>query len=375
MKVLNRVSEAENVVSIVWERLRKEAQAVSDREELMKPLLDDAILSHSSFWEALSFRLVTKLNGTLIKQAHWLKIFQEAYSLSIERDDVDLEHAACVDLAAIEERDPACDSYLTAFMFFKGYKALEIYRVSHVLWSAGRKELALLMQSRSSEVFSVDIHPAARIGSGLMIDHATGIVIGETAVVGNNCSFLHGVTLGGTGKDWGDRHPKVGHNVSIGCNASILGNIRINDDCKIGANSVVIREVPAGATAVGSPARLVGVVTPSPSSASLCLPVSTPTPTPSSSNTSNPVLSSSQQPLTASSSSATTIATTPSSPSLLPDIPISENKMKRSISFDVESNCVCCKYSKCTPHQVEGMVGVGVNLVLLLALGGLVFFI
>ncbi|RYG99239.1 serine O-acetyltransferase, partial [archaeon] len=258
MKVLNRVSEAKNVVSIVWERLRKEAQAVADKEELMSSLIDDAILSHNTFWEALSFRLVTKLNGTLIKQAHWLKIFHEAYNLSIERDNVDLEHAACVDLAAIEERDPACDSYLTAFMFFKGYKALEIYRVSHVLWIAGRKELALLMQSRSSEVFAVDIHPAARIGSGLMIDHATGLVIGETAVVGNNCSFLHGVTLGGTGKDWGDRHPKLGDNVSVGCNASILGNIRINDDCKIGANSVVIREVPLGATAVGSPARVIG---------------------------------------------------------------------------------------------------------------------
>jgi serine O-acetyltransferase len=228
---------------------------------------------------------------------------------------LDLENAACVDLAAIEERDPACDSYLTAFLFFKGYKSLQIYRVSHILWMAGRKELASLMQSRSSEVFAVDIHPAARIGPGLMIDHATGLVIGETAVVGNNCSFLHGVTLGGTGKEWGDRHPKVGNNVSIGCNASILGNISIGDDCKVGCNSVVVKDVPAGATAVGSPARiLTGRLSTEASSSLLKL-----SPVP-------PQLEVHQAP-------RLELLLEPGTP------------LKRSVSFDVESNCPCCKIS------------------------------
>lgn len=270
-------------VDTVWQTLRQEATVVAGKEPLMRPLFEEAILQHNHFKEALSYRLATKLKGKIIDSQQWLKIFQEAYRIqeeslkevqvnedsSVPTTDpattehlgflnVDLEIAACMDLIAVQERDPACDSILTAFMYFKGYKSLQIYRVSHVLWNLGRRELACLMQSRSSEVFAVDIHPGARIGIGLMMDHATGTVIGETAVVGDHCSFLHGVTLGGTGKESGDRHPKLGNNVSIGCNASILGNIYIGDNVKIGAGSVVLKPLPANCTAVGSPARIVG---------------------------------------------------------------------------------------------------------------------
>lgn len=266
-------------VDFVWMTLREEAEKAAVKEPLMKQLFYEAIVKHNAFKESLTYRLATKLGGRILTAESWIKIFEEAILLNGHDHAPTLAFAASIDLIATLERDPACDSILTAFMYFKGYKALQIYRVSHALWRAGRKELASLMQSRSSEVFSVDIHPAARIGKGFMVDHATGLVIGETAVIGDNCSFLHGVTLGGTGKDSGDRHPKIGHNVSIGANASILGNIKIGDDCKIGAGAVVLKSVPAHATAVGSPARIIlpkvhdsvvlSTMTTSPSSASL----------------------------------------------------------------------------------------------------------
>lgn len=247
------------VVSVVWNTLRKEAEEVVSKEPLMQPLIDEAILQHSTFRDALSFRLATKLGGKLLSSDQWVKIFEDAYTVVLppnQADAYDLENAACLDLVAIKDRDPACDTLFTAFMFFKGYKALQIYRVSHVLWRVGRKEIASLMQSRTSEVFAVDIHPAAVIGRGLMIDHATGLVIGETAAVGDNCSFLHGITLGATGKEKGDRHPKVGDNVNIGCNASLIGNIKVGNNAKIGAGSVVLKNVPDFCTAVGSPAKI-----------------------------------------------------------------------------------------------------------------------
>lgn len=254
---MSKTFREEEYIGFVWKKLRAHAEDAANREPLMKPLMDEAILKHKEFRESLSYRLVTKLGGEIITSDHWLKIFQEAYLLNNDLRVPNLEHAACLDLEAIKERDPACDSILTAFMYFKGYKALQIYRVSHCLWESGRKELAALMQSRCSEVFAVDIHPAASIGTGLMMDHATGVVIGETAVIGDNCSFLHGVTLGSNGKEWGDRHPKLGNNVVVGCGASIIGNITIGDDSKIGSGSIVLKPVPSGVTAVGNPARVI----------------------------------------------------------------------------------------------------------------------
>jgi len=165
-----------------------------------------------------------------------------------------------VDLKAIMDRDPAADGPLNALLNFKGFHALQTYRAAHILYhTPGRQPLALWLQSRASQVFGADIHPAARLGEGLFLDHATGVVIGATAATGPNCSFLHGVTLGATGKDGGgERHPKLGANVLVGCGASILGNIQIGDNAKIGASSIVLRPIPAGATAVGVPAKVVG---------------------------------------------------------------------------------------------------------------------
>jgi serine O-acetyltransferase len=247
------------IVPAVWDILQKEAENVINKEPLMRPLVEDLICRHSRFKDALIYRLSSKLGGQLLSSHQWSQIFEEAYNIgAIDAIDADykLENAACLDLVAIKDRDPACDTLLTAFLYFKGYKALQNYRVSHILWEANRKELALLLQSRTSEVFAVDIHPGAKIGRGLMIDHATGLVVGETAVIGEHCSFLHGVTLGGTGKESGNRHPKLGDNISIGCNASIIGNIRIGNNVRVGSNSVVLKPVPDNCTAVGMPARI-----------------------------------------------------------------------------------------------------------------------
>jgi serine O-acetyltransferase len=165
------------------------------------------------------------------------------------------------DLRAVFERDPACKGYLQPFLFFKGFQALQTYRVAHWLWSQGRETLAFYLQSRSSELFQVDIHPAAQIGAGVFIDHGTGVTIGETAVVGDDVSMLHGVTLGGTSAEGGDRHPKIGKGVLLGAGAKVIGNIAIGDYAKIAAGSVVLKPVPAGCTAAGVPARLVNCPT------------------------------------------------------------------------------------------------------------------
>ena len=166
--------------------------------------------------------------------------------------------AVRADITAYYERDPACDQYCLPLLYFKGYHAIQAHRINHCLWKEGRKTLAYFLQNRASEVFGVDIHPAARFGQGIMIDHGTGVVIGETAVLGNDISIFHGVTLGGSGKEGGDRHPKIGDGVMIGANASILGNIRIGTNAKIGAGSVVVADVPSSITVVGVPAKPVG---------------------------------------------------------------------------------------------------------------------
>ena len=181
---------------------------------------------------------------------------EEAY-----RTSPALVAAAEADLKAVFERDPACRGYVQPFLFFKGFQALQTHRVAHWLWTQGRETLAFYLQSRVSELFQMDIHPATRIGRGIFVDHGTGIVIGETAVVGDDVSMLHGVTLGGTGAERGDRHPKVGKGVLLGAGAKVLGNIKIGDYAKVASGSVVLRDVPAGCTAAGVPARLVNCPT------------------------------------------------------------------------------------------------------------------
>ncbi len=210
------------------------------------------ILRHTNLDEALSFQLARKLGDAVITPISLREICQEAQAA-----DSSLVSRAEADLRAVFERDPACKGYLQPFLFFKGFMALQTHRLGHWLWTQGRETLAYYLQSRTSELFQVDVHPNARIGSGVFIDHATGVVIGETAVVGDDVSLLHGVTLGGTGAERGDRHPKIGKGVLLGAGAKVLGNIQIGDYAKIASGSVVLKPVPSGCTAAGVPARLV----------------------------------------------------------------------------------------------------------------------
>ncbi len=237
----------------IWRSVREEARALIDREPAMSSLVITAVMNQPRFEDALTYRLAYKLAGPEMSAIALRDVFAEA----MEADPA-LGDLARSDLEAVLDRDPACHRYLQPLLYFKGFLSIQAARAAHALWSADRPEMAAFLQMRVSEVFAADIHPAVRIGPGLMIDHLTGVVIGETAVIGSNVSMLHGVTLGGTGKEQGDRHPKIGDDVLIGANASILGNIRIGDGCRVGAGSVVLRDVPPCKTVVGVPARIVG---------------------------------------------------------------------------------------------------------------------
>jgi serine O-acetyltransferase len=242
----------------VWSLLRTQATALVSTEPILRPVVMNSILRHPSFREALGHRLARKLSDADIPMEGWLEIFRDAFKLN-EHSTHDLEQLAMLDLLSIQERDPACKNISTAFLYFKGYKALQCYRTSHVMWKTGRQHVALHIQSKCSELFGVDIHPAAVIGGGLLLDHATGVVIGETARLGKNCSLLHGVTLGATGTSKEHiRHPTIGDDVIIGANATILGNITIGNNCKIGSGSMVLKPLPANVTAVGNPVRIIG---------------------------------------------------------------------------------------------------------------------
>jgi serine O-acetyltransferase len=238
--------------SRVWSALRAEAQAVARDEPGLASLVNAVILSHSDLASALSYQLARKLGDQELRAMSLREVAQEAYST-----DPCMVADAEADLQAVYERDPACKGYIQPFLHFKGFQALQTHRVAHWLWVRGRESLAFYLQSRMSELFQVDIHPAAEIGEGAFFDHGTGIVIGETARVGRDVSMLHGVTLGGTGAERGDRHPKVGNGVLLGAGAKVLGNITIGDNAKIASGSVVLIPVPAGCTAAGVPARLV----------------------------------------------------------------------------------------------------------------------
>ncbi len=236
----------------VWAALRNEAKVVAKAEPPLCSMLDAVILSHRTLGEALSFQLARKLGDGVLSPISLREISEEA-----QEADPSIIADAEADLRAVFERDPACKGYLQPFLFFKGFQALQGYRLAHWLYGRGRETLAFYLQSRTSELFQVDIHPAARIGSGVFFDHGTGIVVGETAVIGDDVSMLHGVTLGGTGSERGDRHPKIGKGVLLGAGAKVLGNIQIGDYAKIASGSVVLKPVPSGCTAAGVPARLV----------------------------------------------------------------------------------------------------------------------
>ncbi len=236
----------------VWAALRNEAEHVASTEPQLASMLHAVILSHADIAGALAYQIARKLGDQELRAMSLREICEEAYTA-----DASLMASAHADLLAVFERDAACKGYLQPFLFFKGFQALQTHRIAHRLWNQGRETLAYHLQSKVSELYQLDIHPAAWVGSGVFIDHGTGIVIGETASVGDDVSLLHGVTLGGTGAQRGDRHPKIGKGVLIGAGAKVLGNIEVGDYAKIASGSVVLRPVPAHCTAAGVPARLV----------------------------------------------------------------------------------------------------------------------
>jgi serine O-acetyltransferase len=237
----------------VWMTLRRDAEDLVRREPLMASLAHACVLHHDSLEDVVSYLIAEKLASHEMGSISLREIVARAHG-----GDPGLGLSARADVLAVYERDPACHTFLQPVLFFKGFLALQTYRVAHWLWTNAHPDLAYYLQMRSSERFGVDIHPNARIGHGIMIDHAHSIVIGETAVVGDNVSLLHSVTLGGTGKEDGDRHPKIGSGVMIGAGASILGNITVGNCCRIAAGSVLLESVPANKTVAGVPARIVG---------------------------------------------------------------------------------------------------------------------
>lgn len=237
----------------IWAAIRREAEEAMRAEPALGSFVFATVLSHERLEEAICHRLAQRLDHSDVDAGLINQTF-----LGVVAAKPELGASFRADLAAVFDRDPACTRYLEPLLYFKGFHALVTYRFAHELWQSGRRDYSLYLQSQSSRMFGVDIHPAARFGKGIMLDHATGFVVGETAVVGDNCSFLHGVTLGGSGKESGDRHPKIGNNVLIGAGAKVLGNIRVGNCSRVAAGSVVLSEVPMNTTVAGVPARVVG---------------------------------------------------------------------------------------------------------------------
>jgi serine O-acetyltransferase len=240
-------------VDPIWDELRREAEEAARAEPALGGFIFATVLNQERLEDAVCHRLAQRLN-------HWdvdAGLIGQTFSGVLEKKPT-LGRAFRADLAAVYDRDPACRRYLEPLLYFKGFHALATHRFAHELWMEGRRDFALYLQSQSSRIFAVDINPAARIGLGIMLDHGTGIVIGETAVIGDNCSILQNVTLGGTGKETGDRHPKIGSNVLLGAGAKVLGNISIGDCSRVAAGSVVLKDVPPKTTVAGVPAREIG---------------------------------------------------------------------------------------------------------------------
>ena len=237
----------------VWDRILREAEEAIVAEPLLGGVIHGCVLHHKSLEAALAYRMSHNLASSEMSEQILREIADQAY-----RSDPSLGAAARADIVAVTDRDPACHRFIQPLLYFKGFQAVQAYRLGHWLWQQGRRDFAYFIQMRTSELFGVDIHPNARIGQGIMIDHAHSIVIGETAVVGDNVSMLHSVTLGGTGKEEEDRHPKIGDGVLIGAGAKVLGNIRVGHCSRIAAGSVVLHEVPDCTTVAGVPAKVVG---------------------------------------------------------------------------------------------------------------------
>lgn len=248
-----RTARGLNTVDPVWSRVREEAEDIAHREPELASFIYSTILHHDTLEAAVTHRISERLShpdvsGDLIRQAY-AGALEDQPSMSVD---------IRADIIAVHDRDPATHRYLEPVLYYKGFHAIQTHRLAHWLWSKGRRDFAYYLQSRSSAVFQCDIHPAARIGRGIFLDHATGLVVGETAVIDDDVSILHGVTLGGTGKSNEDRHPKIRRGVMIGAGAKILGNIEIGHCARIAAGSVVIKPVQHNVTVAGVPARVVG---------------------------------------------------------------------------------------------------------------------
>ncbi|MGV8832936.1 MAG: serine O-acetyltransferase [Devosia sp.] len=240
-------------VDPVWDAVRAGARQIVEAEPSLANMAISSVLNHETFEQALAHRLAARLDHDDVSS----DLIRHAFAEMVA-DAPEIGASARADLAATLERDPACHRAVEPLLFFKGYQAIQTHRFAHAMFKAGRRDFALYLQSRSSQVFQVDINPAVVMGKGIMLDHGTGLVIGETAVVGDNVSLLQGVTLGGTGKADQDRHPKIGNGVLIGAGAKVLGNIKIGDCSRIGAGSVVLKEVPPRVTVAGVPAKVIG---------------------------------------------------------------------------------------------------------------------
>jgi serine O-acetyltransferase len=241
------------VVDPIWERIRADAQAIVETDLAMAGFVVEAVLEHHSLEEAVIARVASRLDHAALRA----DVIVRAFAQAVEKDRA-LGIAFRADLMAVLDRDPACTRLIEPLLYFKGFHALQTHRLAHALWQEGRKDFALYLQSRSSAVFQTDIHPAARIGKGVFLDHATGLVVGSTAIIEDNVSILQGVTLGGTGKETGDRHPKIRQGVLLGAGAKILGNIEVGQCARVAAGSVVLAPVPRNMTVAGVPARVVG---------------------------------------------------------------------------------------------------------------------
>ena len=247
------MTEQSEIARQFFQNLKAEALDIYKKEPMLRSYLERAILQSSGLAQSLGRMIAQFLDGAGVSKSEIFQVCAQAYA-----SDPDLLDCTVSDINAVKNRDPASSSLCEIFLFLKGPKVLESWRISHWLYCQERRALAAYFQSRISSQFTVDIHPAAKIGRGIMLDHASGIVIGETAVVADTVSLLHDVTLGGTGKEQGDRHPKVDKGVMIGAGAKVLGNIRVGEGAIVGAGSVVLRDVPAHSTVVGVPARVVG---------------------------------------------------------------------------------------------------------------------
>ncbi len=251
---LVQTDQTDDCSDTLWARLRAEAEAAYERSPKLAPLFFDSILNQPSFEAAVFHRVAARLKNDVISLPVIVQAFSRAYA-----DKPAIGEALKADILAVFDRDPACERLIEPFLYFKGFHAIQAHRLNHWLWHNDDHDFALYLQSRSSEVFQTDIHPAARFGQGIFLDHATGLVVGETAVVEDDVSLLQHVTLGGTGKETGDRHPKIRKGVVIGAAAKILGNIEVGEHARIAAGSVVLKSVPAHATVAGVPARVVRI--------------------------------------------------------------------------------------------------------------------